>query len=473
MKKQLIFLTVAIFIALFTNAQTHYEYWGMTSRHIYKTDVNGENPENVYYIPHDTLGKGQKGKLFMASNNKLYGTCSQGGTNGNKGVFFEYDVENSTYNVIADYNGVNGDRPEGTVMQASNGKLYGTTSYGGANNKGTLFEYDISTSTYTVIWSFNGTDGSYPLDNLIEAENGFLYGMTSHGASGVCYYGTLFKYDIANSTLIVVQNFDSQSTGGAPEGSLLKASNGKIYGMTKNGGTHDRGVLFEYDIDNNTYSVKYNFDITNGALPTGTLIQASNGKLYGITDYGGANNKGVLFEYDIDTDTYIKKQDFGASMGSYPQGSLLEASNGKLYGVTNMGGGVSGTLFEYDIANDTLVKKFNFGGAIGGYPHNGLIEMEVDNATGFAEYDTGNSKQIITYYPNPVNDFINLKVLRDDINILSYQLLDISGRKINNSKITNNAIDMRDLRPGTYFLRVIYRDQTSSNEIKTFKIIKN
>ena len=69
-------------------------------------------------------------------------------------------------------------------------------------------------------------------------------------------------------------------------------------------------------------------------------MQASNGKLYGLTEFGGTNNLGVLFEYDISTSTYTKKIDFdGANHGSEPKGTLLEASNGKFYGTTTKGGG--------------------------------------------------------------------------------------------------------------------------------------
>jgi len=47
-------------------------------------------------------------------------------------------------------------------------------------------------------------------------------------------------------------------------------------------------------------------------------MQASNGKLYGMTSSGGSNNSGVLFEFDPATGTYTKKLDFDGSNGSRP-----------------------------------------------------------------------------------------------------------------------------------------------------------
>ena len=57
---------------------------------------------------------------------------------------------------------------------------------------------------------------------------------------------------------------------------------------------------------------------TNGAHPGGTLIQASDGKLYGMTGAGGSNDIGVAFVYDISTSTYTKLSDFNGDNGGYP-----------------------------------------------------------------------------------------------------------------------------------------------------------
>ena len=94
--------------------------------------------------------------------------------------------------------------------------------------------------------------------------------------------------------------------------------------MTVNGGTNDYGVLFEYDPIIDVYTKKLDFDGTNkGANPWGSLMQASNGKLYGMTYRGGASNFGVIFEYDPSSDIFIKKLDFIGVNGASPLHTTL------------------------------------------------------------------------------------------------------------------------------------------------------
>ena len=65
-------------------------------------------------------------------------------------------------------------------------------------------------------------------------------------------------------------------------------------------------------------------------------MQASNGKLYGLAGFGGTYNLGVLFEYDLTTSTYSNLVDFDLPiLGGGPHGKLIEAPNGKLYGLNS------------------------------------------------------------------------------------------------------------------------------------------
>ncbi len=78
--------------------------------------------------------------------------------------------------------------------------------------------------------------------------------------------------------------------------------------MTNHGGANDYGVLFEYNPTNGTLTKKIDFNSTgNGRNPYGSLVQASDGKLYGMTYGGGANGYGVLFEYNP-TNGYIDQK---------------------------------------------------------------------------------------------------------------------------------------------------------------------
>src|SRR5438477_486950 len=90
--------------------------------------------------------------------------------------------------------------------------------------------------------------------------------------------------------------------GGQPFGSLMQASDGKLYGMTSNGGSNSfgdgGGVIFSFDPLSSTYTKLKDFNVVDGSHPTGSSVQASDGKLYGMTIGGGSNALGFIFSFD-------------------------------------------------------------------------------------------------------------------------------------------------------------------------------
>ena len=90
----------------------------------------------------------------------------------------------------------------------------------------------------------------------------------------------------------------------------MQASDGKLYGMTNMGGSSGVGVIFSFDPSSSIYTKLMDFDGTNGANPYGSLMQASDGKLYGMTIRGGSNGSGVIFSFDPSSSTYTKADGF-------------------------------------------------------------------------------------------------------------------------------------------------------------------
>jgi uncharacterized repeat protein (TIGR03803 family) len=120
--------------------------------------------------------------------------------------------------------------------------FYGTTSQGGANSDGTIFEYNTLTGMETLVYSFgvNSNDGTDPVGSLILVGD-TLYGTTENGG-GSLNDGTLFAYDLSTDTESVLHAF--QGTDGAnPTGDLLAVGD-TLYGLASNGGTHGDGVIF-------------------------------------------------------------------------------------------------------------------------------------------------------------------------------------------------------------------------------------
>ena len=351
---------------------------------LYDFDLNESYDENVY------------GSLVEDAPGKFLFMTRIGGTAG-VGTISEWDTVTDAYSIRYSFDSYSGGvKPTGSLLAASNGKFYGVTLFGGAYNLGALFEYDPFTGDYTNHHDFDGaTTGAYPNSSLIEATNGKFYGVTTTwGANGGSFLGgVLFEFDPQANTLAVVHHFTS-ATGERPIGGPVQASNGKLYGMTSYGGAHfNHGVLYEYDPSTSTYTAKHHFNNNanaDGRSPEGCLIETNTDTLYGMTTSGGTNNIGTIFEYIISTNTLTKKHDFVSSSGMEPKGSLYKASNGKLYGTTNNGGAnFQGTVFEYDITSGvfTLVHSFQEA-STGKNPYNTLVESSDGHLYGMTCGDT-------------------------------------------------------------------------------------
>jgi len=320
--------------------------------------------------------------LIQASDGKLYGMTYLGGNgssynsgpaptsfgNGTYGVIFSFDPSTSTYKMLKGFDYTNGAQPLGSLVQATNGKLYGMTSVGGSKGYGVIFSYDPSTSAYTQLKDFDFVNGAFPSGNLVQASDGKLYGMTGRGGSygndyGDYGYGVIFSFDPLTSTYAKLFDFDF-TDGASPNGSLVLASDGKLYGMTEGGGSNGNGVIFSFDPSTSTHTKLKDFESSiDGAWPRGSLTQASDGKLYGMTPSGGTYGAGVIFSFDPSTSIYTKQADFNSTIGAVPYGSLMQASNGKLYGMTQSGGiNGAGVIFSFDPPSHTYIKLKNFDG---------------------------------------------------------------------------------------------------------------
>jgi uncharacterized repeat protein (TIGR03803 family) len=412
------------------------KFYGMTSQGgVHNDGVLFEwDPESNIYIKRfdfDSVVTGclPKGSLILADNGYMYGMTSQGGTYG-MGVIFQWDTRTNTFTKMFDFKGTQtGSHPNGSLLQANTGYFYGMTMDGGLNNMGVLFEWDPESNSLIKKVDFNGnSSGKYPYGSLIQASNGMLYGMTSEG--GANNGGVLFEFNRGNDSFSVKVAFSGAATGKNPHGSLLQAKNGRLYGMTVYGGLRDNGVIFEYDPVTSGFQKNIDFNYRPmGSYPYGSLIQDDNGKMYGMTRTGGwygfnsahppgPTGPGVLFEWDPVSNLYTLKVDFGydddpysgfpygslvksktgrifamtasnifewnpatnlysekvalRTKGNYDQsGSLIKAANGKLYGLYS-GGGINehGVFFEIDPQTNTYKRIFDFNGKENGsYPY--------------------------------------------------------------------------------------------------------
>jgi len=343
--------------------------WGLNSQKghdnvgtIFHTDENGENLQVDYYFEKFPGSNAQcNNSMTVGPNSKLYGLTYSGGVN-SKGVLFEYDPTTNKYIAKIQFDGAGlGGEPFGSLTLAANGKFYGLTFHGGIYDYGILFEYDPLSEVFTKKYDFNiGNSGNIPTGKLYYDASNKLYGLTLFG--GFFDKGVLFEFDLNSNNYTKLSDFNG-SNGSTPYGGLIKASNGKLYGMTNTGGINDLGVIFQFDLSTSILTNKVNFDgASKGASPNGDLIETTGGLLYGVAPAGGIYSKGVLFSYDINSNVFMKKFDFdGAGAGDAPLSSLIYSSTGYLYGQAFQGGSYArGTIFKYDIQDSLLTQVFSF-----------------------------------------------------------------------------------------------------------------
>jgi uncharacterized repeat protein (TIGR03803 family) len=310
----------------------------------------GSNEYEIKVVFDGLNGHFPESSLFQASSGLLYGVTTLGGSE-NAGVLFSYYPISDSYSKIIDFNSyLNGKSPHGSLTTASQGKFYGMTYEGGENNLGVIFEFDSHFRNYKLLHSFNGVDGAHP-DGSLNIISGKLFGTTNHG--GINDSGVLFEFDVDLNLYTIKHLFTNvNSEGYEPVGALL-FSNGLLYGMTQFGGTYAAGVIYTYDIESSNYTVVHHFQDTLGIYPNGELIKAGNGMLYGLTQQGGENDLGTLFSFDPATNEYSVLLSFSEENGGHPKGSLLKATNGNLYGLTaQIPDGINGSLFEYDLVSE-------------------------------------------------------------------------------------------------------------------------
>ncbi|HPF94007.1 MAG TPA: hypothetical protein PLV65_08715, partial [Tenuifilaceae bacterium] len=99
----------------------------------------------------------------------------------------------------------------------------------------------------------------------------------------------------------------------------------QLWGSTEQGGKYQAGVLFTTDINGENYTVEYHFPKIMGyEFEYSTLTQASNEKIYGVSQSGGLHGDGVLFEYDPAMDEYLVMHSFHPDSGDEPIAAPIE-----------------------------------------------------------------------------------------------------------------------------------------------------
>ena len=286
-----------------------------------------------------------------------------------------------TLTTLVSFNGTDGQTLFGGLIADASGDLYGTTSQGGANGGGTVFEIVKTGGSYastpTELASFDtSTARLAPADALIADAAGDLFGTTVGG--GTDNNGTVFELVNNGSGSYTPTTLDSfigniSASYDQQSGDLIADAAGDLFGTTTGGGADGFGTVFEL-VNNGggsyTPTTLVTFDDTDGFSPSVRLIADAAGDLFGEAGGGDANGDGIVFEI-IKTDgsyasTPTPLASFDITDGQYPDGGLIMDAAGDLFGTTVSGGADGdGTVFEVPYINGsyastpTLLASFN------------------------------------------------------------------------------------------------------------------
>jgi len=330
-------------------------------------------------------GRSPEAALVQGSDGNFYGTTAFGGAHF-KGTVFKIDATGNLTTLHA-FSGSPGDGAVavGGLVQGSDGNFYGTTASGGAFFQGTVFRMTPS-GAITVLHSFNSFlgGGAVPIAGLVEGGDGNFYGTTALG--GAHFRGTVFKID-ATGGLTTLHSFSgSPSEGANPVAALVQGTDGNFYGTTASGGAHSQGTAFRITAAGSlTLLHSFSGYPSEGAVPIAGLVQGSDGNFYGVTALGGAHSKGTVFKIDATGNlTTLHSFSGSPSEGANPVAALVQGSDGNFYGTTALGGAhVKGTVFSIDaIGSLTTLHSFSGSPSEGAVPFAGLVQGSDGNFYG-------------------------------------------------------------------------------------------
>jgi uncharacterized repeat protein (TIGR03803 family) len=360
------------------------------------TPVSASTKSSTIYsetVLHSFAGTAKDGAVPYApvirdSAGNLYGTTYYGGAR-STGILFRLTsrgVEN-----LYSFPASNGNSAASLVADGK-GSFYGTTTY----NFGTVFKV-TATGQVTILHSFQGPGGLGPSAGVVIDSKGNLYGTTRYGGKGCFGLGCGVVFELSPPavgkkkwTEKVIYTFMGKSDGAGPSAGLVFDTAGNLYGTTTYGGDVAAcpgnygdagcGVVFKLTPSGSTWQENVLYTFTNGldgGFPQyGSLVQDSQGNLYGTTYAGGASGLGAVFRVTpTGQETPLYSFTGQNSDGLFPLGGVILDAQGNIYGTTNQGGSGFGIVYSISPSGaETILHTFaGTSGSDGAYPSSGLV----------------------------------------------------------------------------------------------------
>jgi uncharacterized repeat protein (TIGR03803 family) len=292
------------------------------------------------------------GGVTLGLDGNLWGTTQNGGKDA-YGTVFKMTPAGALTSVYQ-FDGNEAGTPIYTVLQGTNGDMYGVTQ---GTHYGTFFK--LTTKGVISIYPFDYTDGYEP--NLpTQGSDGNFYGTAQYGGGGSCECGVIYKITPAGKiTVLHVFTGDVSATdydGNRPIGVLVQDAEGYLWGTTYQGGEYNEGTIFKIATTGKDYEVVDSFQYAEpellGQLPLAGLTLGTDGNFYGVASRGGTNNYGATLQVTPAGDVaflYSFCGVAGCADGIVPETPLIQHTNGKFYGTASGNSLCCGTFFSFDM----------------------------------------------------------------------------------------------------------------------------
>ncbi len=384
----------------------------------YKFDPQTDIVSGLFEFPDDEIDYSYPITTPTPIDGLFYGVTYYDGPR-ESGYFYSIAPDGSGFDKIKDFGGQEGEDAGAGDVVYYDGKVFGTTLYGGDDGSGTIFSYDIDSDTYSTLYEFDGaTDGDAPAD-LIEVD-GVFYGCALYGGDNED--GSIFKFDPSDNSFETIFSFDRTAHNGWGIYQRLVHFDGRFYGIAydsfgdgegggpdekdlRNGGDYDEGVFFSIKTDGTDYIEHHAFldgNYADGYAPycAPTRIGAS---FFGTTYYGGASDLGTVFKYTFEPPTVTASITDNNSDGDEPE------ITAEITAEITSTGGVSakrrGVCWDYaanpdpDVNDNVSDENGTF--SLGQFINNlNLSPGQVINIRAFAENSFGvGYSEVMTVYP--------------------------------------------------------------------------
>jgi len=341
----------------------------------------------------------------------------------------------TSYDVVADFNGSVATQAWGGVIKGSDGALYGTTAASDTPPWGCGTVYRVAPDgTFTVLHEFVHTDGCFPVGELVEGPDGNFYGTTSAGGPNSDLpnanrgTGTIFRISPSGDfvTTHAFAPFDQNTStfpeGMYPFGTMALRTDGYLYGTANYGGARGCGTVFKVSLAG-LLTVLHSFgesSTADGCDPNSGLSLGPDGNLYGtaLADEGSGHAGSIYRVTPAGSFTVLGNLPVGtvcqcAPFGAGPLGEPVVDANGNVYGVAQTGGPgeVStqlGTLWKLS-ATGELSLLHAFTGSDGANPSAGLTFGADGNLYG-TTYGNSVDTSGTVFRVTPTGTFANLHV---------------------------------------------------------------